>query len=103
MEQDLDRSLAKVQEHLSAPDREALLKELEETINWMILHRFDALVQVLYRMDVDEKKLRTMLEQPGDTDAARIIATLLLERQLQKLHTRRQFRRDTDIPEEDKW
>ena len=69
----------------------------------MILHRFEALVQTLYRMDIDETRLRTLLAQPGDTDAARIIANLLVERQLQKLRTRQQFRRDTDIPEEDRW
>lgn len=103
MEPNLDRSLARVSEQLSAADKESLLRELESTINWMILHRFDALVQVLYRMDVDEKRLRGLLQHSGDTDAARIIAGLMIERQLQKLQTRRQFRQDNDIPEEDKW
>jgi hypothetical protein len=103
MEQELNLSLAKVEEHLSAPDREALLGELEAQVNWMILHRFDALVQVLYRLDVDEHKLRGLLQEAGDRDAARTIAELMVERQLQKLRTRRQFRQDTDIPEDDKW
>lgn len=103
MEPDLSHALAKVEASLSAPDQEALLRELEDGINWMILHRFEALVQTLYRMDIDETRLRTLLAQPGDTDAARIIANLLVERQLQKLRTRQQFRRDTDIPEEDRW
>lgn len=103
MESDLGLALARVEESLSAADQEALLRELEESINWMILNRFDALVQTLYRMDVDETRLRTLLARPGDTDAARIIANLLVERQLQKLRTRRQFRSDTDIPEDEKW
>ena len=103
MEQGIDHSLAKVEEGLSAPDREALLRELEAQINWMILHRFDALVQVLYRMDVDERKLRSLLQEARGTDAAPIIAELMIERQLQKLRTRRQFRQEDDIPEEDKW
>jgi hypothetical protein len=103
MEEDLNRSLAKVQEQLSAPDREALLLELEAQVNWMITHRFDALVQVLYRLDVDERKLRNLLQEGGGTDAAHIIAALMIERQLQKLRTRRQFRQEGDIPDEDKW
>ena len=103
MEPDLSLALAKIEESLSAPDKEAVLRELEESINWMILHRFEALVQTLYRMDVDETRLRTLLAQPGDTDAACIIANLLVERQLQKLRTRRQFRSDADIPEDEKW
>lgn len=103
MEQDINRSLAKVEEGLSAPDREALLRELVAQVNWMILHRFDALVQVLYRMDVDERKLRGLLQEARGTDAAPIIAELMIERQLQKLRTRRLFRQQDDIPEEDKW
>lgn len=103
MEQELNNALTRVHGSLSAADREALLRELETHINWMIVHRFDTLVQVLYRMDVDERKLRHMLQEGGHTDAARIIADLMVERQLQKIRTRQQFRRDTDIPEEDKW
>lgn len=103
MEERLNNALEKVRESLSATDRQALLRELEAHINWMIVHRFDALVQVLYRMDVDEGKLRRMLQEGSNTDAARIIADLMVERQLQKIRTRQQFRRDTDIPDEDKW
>ena len=103
MEEPIDTSLAKITGHLSAPDRAALLQELEDHIDWMIANRSDALVQVLYRMDIDETRLRTLLSNPGEAPAARIMAQLLLERQLQKLHTRQQFRRDDNIPEEDKW
>lgn len=103
MEERLNNALEKVRESLSATDRQALLRELEAHINWMIVHRFDALVQVLYRMDVDEGKLRRMLQEGSNTDAARIIADLMVERQLQKIRTRQQFRRNTDIPDEDKW
>lgn len=103
MDEALNNALARVHDALSAPDREALLRELEAHINAMILHRFDALVQVLYRMDVDERKLRHMLQEEGNTDAARIIAGLMVERQLQKIRTRQQFRRDSDIPEDEKW
>ena len=103
MEEALNNALARVHDSLSVPDRQALLRELEGHINWMILHRFDALVQVLYRMDVDERKLRLLLQEGTNTDAARIIAGLMVERQLQKLRTRQQFHRDTDIPEDEKW
>lgn len=103
MNPDLDQSLARISDELSTAEKEALLEELEAAINWMIGHRFDALVQVLYRMDVDEQRLRTLLRQSGDTDAARIIARLMVERQLQKIHARRQFRQDRDIPEDEKW
>jgi|SRR5215204_2563881 len=103
MEQNIDTSLAKVTEQLSESDHEALLCELEGGIERMIAQRFDALVQILYRMDIDETRLRTLLSSPGETPAARIIAHLLIERQLQKLRTRQQFKPDPGIAEEDAW
>jgi hypothetical protein len=44
------------------------------------------------------------LQQHPAQDAATIIADLIIERQLQKIKSRRQFsRRDDNISEEDKW
>ena len=103
MEAAIAQSLLKVTGALTPASKEALTRELERHINWMILHDFNGLVQILYRMDVDEKKLRGLLQQHGDTDAAYIIAALMIERQVQKIKTRQQFRSPDDIPEEDKW
>lgn len=99
----MDRSLARLNTSLTPAEQEGLQKELEAQINYLIAHRFEVLVQALYRLDVDERRLKSLLQQHPSTDAARIIAALVIERQLQKLRTREQFRANPDIPEEDKW
>jgi hypothetical protein len=101
-------------------DREALLQQLEiltdknsagelqqklaEHINNVINSDFDKLLQLLYRMDIDEMKLRAVLSGHPDRNAGEMIAELMIERQLQKVKSRREFdRRDNNIDENEKW
>ena len=73
-------------------------------INQLIQKNFQQLVTLLYRIDINEAKLKQLLQEYADEDAGKIIAQLIIERQLQKIKSRQQFsRRDNDIPEEDKW
>lgn len=75
-----------------------------EKINYLILSDFDQLIQILYRLDISEKKVKQLLKTQKDTDAAEIITQLMIERQLQKIKTRRQFgKRDDNIPDEELW
>lgn len=84
--------------------QEALLDRLASFINDLIQHRFDQLVQLLYRIDVSEKKLRSLLQEHPDTDAGRVIAALILERQLQKIKTRTNSANNpSEISDEEKW
>jgi len=80
------------------------LNRLTEQIRQLINEDFNALVSLLYRQDVSEHKLRTLLaEQPG-ADAAVLITGLLVERMAQKIKSRQAFsRRDPSIPDEEKW
>ncbi|HWB93364.1 MAG TPA: hypothetical protein VG605_15995 [Puia sp.] len=71
--------------------------ELAEKINALIQNDFGALVQLLYRIDVSEDKLRRMLADNSGEDAGRLIARLIIERQRQKIENRRKYRRDDDI------
>ena len=78
--------------------------QLIERINQLINGDFNRLIQILYRIDINEARLKELLETLKATDAAEIIADLVIERQLQKLKSRQQFRqRDNDISEEEKW
>jgi hypothetical protein len=70
---------------------EELREQLIFLINELINSDFEALVQLLYRIDVDEKKLKQLLQAYADTDAASIIADLIISRQLQKTATKKQF------------
>ncbi|MFM9908001.1 MAG: hypothetical protein ACKVOW_01560 [Chitinophagaceae bacterium] len=77
---------------------------LSLAINELILSDFDKLVLLLYRLDVDEKKLRAILKEKPGTDAGHTIADLIIERQVQKIKSRQQFsQRDNNISDEEKW
>ena len=81
-----------------------LRRQLSVSINEMILSDFDNLVLLLYRLDIDETKLRKILNETPSSDAGNIIADLIIERQLQKIKSRQQFsQRDNNISEEEKW
>jgi translation initiation factor 2 beta subunit (eIF-2beta)/eIF-5 len=69
-------------------------------INELVVHDFNALVQLLYRIDVDEKKLKSFLSRQLGEDAASIISDLIIERQIQKYKSRNEFRRDNTSDEE---
>ena len=71
---------------------EMLERVLAERINTMINADFNRLISLLYRIDVSETKLKQLLKENTGTDAGLLIARLVLERQWQKIETRRKYR-----------
>jgi hypothetical protein len=65
---------------------------LADRINTMITTDFNRLISLLYRIDVSETKLKQLLKENTGTDAGLLIARLILERQWQKIETRRKYR-----------
>lgn len=77
---------------------------LASKFNELINTDFNYLIQLLYRIDISEKKLKETLNQNKDKDAGKLLAELTIERQLQKIRTRQQYRRsDEDISDDQKW
>jgi len=76
---------------------------LIDKINQLILSDFSKLILLLYRIDVNEKKLKQLIAEKKSTDAAEIIVDLIIERQIQKIKTRERFKPGNDIPENEKW
>lgn len=72
-------------------------------INQLINTNFEKLVFYLYRIDVNENKMRQLLSNQQEADAAGLIAELIIERQLQKIKSRQDNSRDKNISEEEKW
>jgi N-acetylglucosamine kinase-like BadF-type ATPase len=78
--------------------------QLSDYINQLIKNDFDKLIAYLYRIDVNEEKLKSLLQQKPGEDAGNIIATLIIERQQQKIKLRKQFSQQKGDPtEEEKW
>jgi hypothetical protein len=87
---------------------ETLEALLAERVNDMINGDFSALVRLLYRIDVSESKLRQLLQENTTMDADRTIARLILERQWQKIITRKKYSQRDPMQgatgdEEDRW
>ena len=81
-----------------------LREKLASHINHLVQTDFENLVSLLYRIDVSEPKLKYMLKENPGEDAGKIIADLIIERQLQKIKSREQnSKRNKNINEEDNW
>ena len=78
-------------------------QELIDALNDLILNDFNTLVRLLYRIDINEKKLKQTLQQNTGTNAGEIIATLVLQRLAEKENTRSQFKQNNSIPEDERW
>ena len=88
-----------MEELLLINDKKKLVSAVAELIN----HDFEKLINLLYRIDVSEKKIRIALDENKDKDSAEIIADLIIERQQQKIKTRRENPGNTEIDENEKW
>lgn len=73
---------------------EELEHQLSDHINHLINTDFEKLIYYLYRIDVNESKMKNLLQQQGGTNAAQLIAKLIIERQLQKLKSRSEHKPD---------
>lgn len=92
---------------IAIPDnlpKETLHERLSDYVNQMIESDFERLVNLLYRIDVDEEKLRDLLLKNQGQDAGSIIAGLIIERQINKLKSKESFRRvQRDDGGEERW
>lgn len=78
--------------------------QLAAYINELIHTDFEKLVYYLYRIDVHEQKMKLLLEQNLRADAGELIAQLIIDRQLEKIKTKEQFRSSTEtIDDDEKW
>jgi len=81
-----------------------LQNELARFVNQLILENFEKLINLLYRLDVSEVRLKKLLSDGRSEEAGQIIAGLIIERQMQKIKSRREHnQRDDNINEEEKW
>ena len=75
--------------------------------NGLIHDDFPGLLRLFYRIDVSEDKLRRILKENPDENAGLMIASLVIERLMQKIKSREEFRSKPDMnssdPDADIW
>lgn len=83
---------------------EMLIEILGQRINHLIKTDISKLIFILYRIDVDEHKLKSMLAQYTNVNAGYVTAALVIDRQKQKLKTKSLFTKPAEeIDENEKW
>ena len=83
---------------------EEKLQALAVKINDLLNNDFQKLISLLYRMDINESKLRRLLEENKNTDAGLIIAKMIIEREAQKIKSRKESMKKNDQDStEEKW
>lgn len=80
-----------------------LRTRLQQEINRLIENDFQQLVDILYRVDVDERKLKFLLQENVGADTPEIIADLIINRQMEKIRSRAAFKPKDDESNEEKW
>lgn len=73
---------------IHSPDLSHHEAELELAVNHLINEDFNRLIQVLYRIDINEALLKYTLKVNPDVDAAKLITRLIIDRQIEKAKTR---------------
>jgi hypothetical protein len=83
---------------------EEKLQALTLKINDLLNNDFQKLISLLYRMDINESKLRRLLEENKNTDAGLIIAKMMIEREAQKIKSRKESsKKNNQDSSEEKW
>ena len=100
----LPEKILAVSDLIDQKNDEKLRQKLIFLINELIKKDFDALVQLLYRIDVYEKQIRLYLSKNRQEDSAAILADLIIERQLEKMESRKKFSENKNKEcDEEKW
>ena len=100
----LPEKILAVSDLIDQKNDEKLRQKLIFLINELIKKDFDALIRLLYRIDVYEKKIRLYLSKNRQEDSAAILADLIIERQLEKTESRKKLSENKNEEcDEEKW
>jgi len=100
--QQINPLLEQITPEVTGLQKEKLRRQLVEAINHLLVNDFASVVQLLYRVDVSEKKLKQLLKEQPQTDAAVLVVGLLIQRQEEKIKTRNSFPTG-NASEDEKW
>lgn len=71
---------------------EEFKKYLTEKIKLLLEEKFDVLVNILYRIDINERKLNELFSGKNRDSIPASLAQMIIDRQIQKLHRRKLYK-----------
>jgi hypothetical protein len=90
IQKDLDLPKTEINQ-LQSPQMEELHQYLTLAIRELLDTGFNKLLNALYRIDVSEKKVSEVIHLEAPDEIAPKLATLVIERELQKVYTRQKY------------
>ena len=88
MLQQINELILKSQENNDGLDE--LFLAIKERVAKMLDDQPDLLFSYMYRLDIDEKDLKSVINNKSESDMASGFAELILSRQLKRIQTRRE-------------
>ena len=85
------------------PSEDNLQTVLANHINSLIVNNFEKLIFLLYRIDINENKIKQLLQKTKNNTAGEIIAKAIIERQVEKVELRKQYTPLFNASDEEKW
>ena len=80
-------------ENLNEKSYETQFEMLTQFIDHLIQTDFNRLLSILYRVDISEEKLKSKLAESKDQQfSSRIIAQMLIDREVEKIASRAKYR-----------
>ena len=89
-----DLQLTDNDEIMDIVDLEGLRKRLSQVVAHLLDHDFNRLLNILYRIDISEQKLKEVLSDDRLDNISLAITDMIIARQLRKIETRERYRRD---------
>lgn len=77
--------------------------ELIATVEYLIANNFERLIYALYRIDVSEAKIKSLIETNTSTNTATLIADAIIERQLEKKVAREKYQQPKRESDTELW
>lgn len=76
---------------LDKSDYESLLIELTKAVTHFLDKDLNSLLNILYRIDINETEVRNILTTAPPEEMAKRLAEKILQREIQKVRTRQQY------------
>lgn len=77
---------------LVEPNFDALKQKLTEHLVYLLVNDLEKLWGILYRIDVNEQKVKSLFSLNNPKEIAPQIADMIIERQMQKIESRKKYR-----------
>jgi len=70
---------------------DTIREKMVHAFAWLLDHDISKMMNILYRADVDEDRLKSLLVSRSQLPSAEVIADEYIKRQMQKVETRKKY------------